>query len=557
MRNICLVALLSITSVLIPVVFFVIDVSSPDIAAWGFYIRWVGGAAASVVVWEWVERIEALERDERKDGILGREIYDGDEMLDVTTANGADWPRRRRLSSVGSDDDGNLPGLKARFRARNRPLRLRTLFHNRIKESETAAPAVADSEAVASAAEQNVSRPALPAAIATPVSRAETASEASTVYAVHYHNLHSTSPQTSEDGPHESMEPKEIMNESTPIKPARERDIERAGTGQDGRGMEKQLRHNPRPPWTAVSNPFKRKRASPPAEVAGAQVLNRNSQRRSPAALVHPNKWHIRSKMDAFTTLQRDKLRSRQARKDDDALPVTIIPAQPRGTRTWSPDDLAKVNDAATSVATEGGATPSPNLGTLSGRDDPSYVAAVPAAARKGQTTSPEYMHHYQEPLPQGDRNSAVLQQHNDPVEGHMPSLDVAPTGGHLFRKACEPEDIDPASMITDNTFHGVDGSGHLSTNPSNGVEGVPALDCGWPSHEADGEARITSGATSLILCIPTQPPPQDLQLPPSKLPQEPGDPEVQPEDGRTSASTSEMDRLADDATGSMEARER
>ena len=43
------------------------------------------------MVWEWVERIEALKRDERKDGILGREIFDGDEILDDPVAIEADF----------------------------------------------------------------------------------------------------------------------------------------------------------------------------------------------------------------------------------------------------------------------------------------------------------------------------------------------------------------------------------------------------------------------------------------------------------------------------------
>jgi hypothetical protein len=49
MRNVCLVALISLISVLIPVVFFVLDISLPKLAGWGEYIRWVGAAAASVV----------------------------------------------------------------------------------------------------------------------------------------------------------------------------------------------------------------------------------------------------------------------------------------------------------------------------------------------------------------------------------------------------------------------------------------------------------------------------------------------------------------------------
>ena len=106
MRNICLVALLSYVAVLIPVVFFILDISIYDVAGWGNYVRWVGAAAASVVVWEWVERIEALERDERKDGILGREIFDGDEMLETTPSSAVPWSNARTFSGGGGKDRG-------------------------------------------------------------------------------------------------------------------------------------------------------------------------------------------------------------------------------------------------------------------------------------------------------------------------------------------------------------------------------------------------------------------------------------------------------------------
>ena len=95
MRSMPLVALLSLTAVLIPVVFFVLDLSRPDVDGWGSYVQWVSSAAASVIVWEWVERIEALERDEKKGGILGREVFDGDELLDSTQNTNATWPSSR------------------------------------------------------------------------------------------------------------------------------------------------------------------------------------------------------------------------------------------------------------------------------------------------------------------------------------------------------------------------------------------------------------------------------------------------------------------------------
>ncbi|KAL9044496.1 MAG: hypothetical protein Q9214_002368 [Letrouitia sp. 1 TL-2023] len=108
MRNICLVALLSYVAVLIPVVFFILDISIYNVAGWGNYVRWVGAAAASVVVWEWVERIETLEREEKKDGILGREIFDGDEMLEVTPSSAAvTWSNSNRRDQGGSNGNGN------------------------------------------------------------------------------------------------------------------------------------------------------------------------------------------------------------------------------------------------------------------------------------------------------------------------------------------------------------------------------------------------------------------------------------------------------------------
>ena len=110
MRNICLLAVLSLTAVLIPLVFFILDIAKPNVAGWGHYARWVGSAAASVVVWEWVERIEALEAEERKDGILGREIFDGDEMLEVTPSSEVSWPKAGRESQVGHGSGGGSGG---------------------------------------------------------------------------------------------------------------------------------------------------------------------------------------------------------------------------------------------------------------------------------------------------------------------------------------------------------------------------------------------------------------------------------------------------------------
>lgn len=466
MRNICLVALLSITAVLIPVVFFVIDVSSPDIAVWGFYLRWVGAAAASVVVWEWVERIEALERDERKDGILGREIYDGDEMLDVTTANGFNWPERRsRRDSNGSNGHGvgSTPGWKARLGIKRRPPRSRMPFHSQEKRPEAgAAAAAADARVMPATAEPNLSSPAPPTAVATPVSRADTTSATSTVYAVRYHNLQASSPRIHEEGPCEAMLLKVTSKKSAPENTMAEKEYEE-DTGRERGLTPAGARNKPisHPLWTAVSNPFKRKRASPPAEVAGAQVLVANSHRRSPASLAHPEKWNVWARMDAFTVIQREKLRARrQAGKADGALPVTIIPARPRGTRTWSPDDLAGATDATRYVPPHSNKGSLGNLDQASRNDERANAMTVPLRVEARSTASPQGMHLNQEPPPRATERDSALRQQNATSDNRPPSRGELPSNEaqELLRRHFPPE---PAESRFDNA----DGSGVSCTD--------------------------------------------------------------------------------------------
>jgi hypothetical protein len=116
-QSIILVAFLSIAAVVVPIVFFIVDIAHSDLAGWGDYVRWVGAAAASVVVWEWVDRIEGLEREENKGGVLGREIYDEDEDDRFVSQNnrisgggggGAQQNRRRRRYNNPDDPGGDL-----------------------------------------------------------------------------------------------------------------------------------------------------------------------------------------------------------------------------------------------------------------------------------------------------------------------------------------------------------------------------------------------------------------------------------------------------------------
>jgi PalH/RIM21 len=336
MRNICLVALCSLMAVLIPVVFFVLDVSNADVATWGGYIRWVGAAAASVVVWEWVERIEALERDERRDGILGREIFDGDEMLDVIPSEEVVWPGR---SPHRHDDDGggdasawtNSNGIA------HRPLRSRVPFHSQPSNLTTV-----DIHTGTAIVDHGRGHLARPPQVITPISRADTSS-ASTVYAVRRLPPSTPSPQIPESSdPTTLVVPKEassIPPDCTMV------DLIHTAPAPSGNGtnqesaIKSQPKKNSAPSWRAVPNPFKRRRASPPAEVADAQI-SAEKLHDEPANVVSgcPS---TKSRVETFAVSQRRKLRNRgEGQNIDVPLEVTVIPAQRRGQRTWSPDDI-------------------------------------------------------------------------------------------------------------------------------------------------------------------------------------------------------------------------
>lgn len=109
--NNLILAILSILAVMTPIIFFLLDISWQYVFGWGDFVRWVGAAAASVVVWEWVERIEYLESKEQETGVLGRQVFE-DEMLETGTSRGFRAPtdgqsRRRRRPPPPSGDSSD------------------------------------------------------------------------------------------------------------------------------------------------------------------------------------------------------------------------------------------------------------------------------------------------------------------------------------------------------------------------------------------------------------------------------------------------------------------
>lgn len=340
MRNICLVALLSIVALFVPIVFFMTDIINHDVAAWGDYVRWVGAAAASVIVWEWVERIEALERNEKKDGVLGREVFDGDEMLEVTPASNSG--ERKRGNDNGGFGDGKSTGTVTRQWpgmagiAKYRP---RLHNHNQnIKKVEGPSP---NGAAPKSATLQLPSWPARPARIATPISRTDTGSAESTVYAVRYHPISVAGlgqPQYERAEPLSNRDDDDMDIEAQ-RENARDSDDSLEMEKRDVQGSETAVlappSSNVRERLAVVmgvienSNPFARKGKQPPAEIT-AHAAKMSKVRSASTEQSSNSRWDLIGKFEDFASIQAEKFQSKTTTQETPILPVTRIPAPPR-----------------------------------------------------------------------------------------------------------------------------------------------------------------------------------------------------------------------------------
>ncbi|GAB7339579.1 hypothetical protein MBLNU457_6181t1 [Dothideomycetes sp. NU457] len=327
MKNICILALLSYISILTPVVFFVTDVTLPNVAGWGDYFRWVGAAAASVVVWEWVERIEAIEREEKKDGILGREIFDGDEMLDTHPSDDITYvPRRNDMYYPQGYGDQNTSGSeKYSLTSLARRIPRKGIFAHKKNDHSDNSPTKGNELSGTTTAESKDQNPLSsltpPPNAVSPPNRTDTTSAGSTVYVVRH------------DGTNDGIQPVRRQAGRTP---------ETAFNGSTDDGHDDQeytqtSRWRPAGHWHTVSNPFKRKRTTPPAEVQAAMVASADerttTRERTKSFSNRGPKW--KSRLGALSDT-RDRLRGKDARQVPD-LGWTVIPAQPRGAAAWSP----------------------------------------------------------------------------------------------------------------------------------------------------------------------------------------------------------------------------
>lgn len=366
MWNMSVVALLSTIAILTPVIFFITDIANYTIAGWGDYFRWVGAAAASVIVWEWVERIEVLEREERKDGILGREIYDGDDMLDTTPSSNSRWPtgkRQSQLSEKGKNSGDGKGGFVAfasghAGRFNNLAQRLgRKMTESPRTEARkkrsihipAPAPVLRRSDSSvrgerSSRAYVRVQSPPPIPVISSPVSRTDTTSADSTVYTVRYHPISDTPPFRQAPPTDERLQNGEvrantqIAHQEVPGQPADFEDPEKGGEVQS-----EPVTSRSKWQWQAVGNIFRRNGRTPPQELQRGRVIEPLGVA-DVAVNIPPRNYNglaLSDRLGTFAAQQGEKFRSKKNAGPnlETSLPVTIIPAQPRG-QTWSPDLL-------------------------------------------------------------------------------------------------------------------------------------------------------------------------------------------------------------------------
>jgi hypothetical protein len=344
MKNMLLVAVLSLMSILIPVVFFILDIVQPDFTGWGEYVRWVGAAAASVIVWEWVERIEALEREEKKDGILGREVFDGDEMLEMARSNNGLRRRRKEAEEgdkessfdSGRDDSpdagqGNnrwptVTAIAARYRPRPKPQRT-----TNAPESPDTQPSNHDRIRFL----QPPLWPARPQPAVTPISRTDTSSAASTVYAVRYHPLTET---TSRTPPPPQSNAQLSRRDSIASSHASDDD---GAPSEAGDAPTQPAQAAPAPStaatsanrWRSITQriPFQSPRNTDVERAIPATQDHAPRPKPSSSSNSSSNKWDFRGRLEDFAATQADRLRDKfWTTPDTDSLPVTVIPAPPR-----------------------------------------------------------------------------------------------------------------------------------------------------------------------------------------------------------------------------------
>lgn len=186
--------------------------------------------------------------------------------------------------------------------------------------------------------------------IASPVSRTDTTSADSTVYTVRYHPISDTPPAqlpsiadarfnqsgATVDAPTSTQQRLDQL--------ANPEDLEKGGNPSSAPAPSKSKWH-----WQTVANTFRRHGRTPPQELQRGRVIEplavddvtANIPPRNYAGLA------LADRLGTFAAQQGEWFRAKKKTEaqGEAPLPVTIIPAQPRG-QTWSPDIIRQQQSA-------------------------------------------------------------------------------------------------------------------------------------------------------------------------------------------------------------------
>ncbi|ANB14271.1 Rim21p [Sugiyamaella lignohabitans] len=111
-----IIALFSTATLVAPLVFIGLF-SSRWIIGWAVYCVYISNGAATVVLWDWLDAIELYEKQEQRNGIMGRQVYEDEMALEfksklVTQFRGSNSTDNGGDSVTSSSDPGSKAKIK-------------------------------------------------------------------------------------------------------------------------------------------------------------------------------------------------------------------------------------------------------------------------------------------------------------------------------------------------------------------------------------------------------------------------------------------------------------
>lgn len=244
---------------------------------------------------------------------------------------------------------------------------------------------------------RRAARPTPPPVAVTPVSRADTNSAASTVYNVRYHPVSSPTPPV--------VMP--YMEEEEETDGPKEQDIRQRNDHSDEAltAQQHQTVHTD-PRWRSLLNQFKRRRASPPREVASAQAEH-PEEKESDSSEDEGNEQQPSAprRDNHFFPFHRKRHPASGRQAADASLPITVIPARNQGQSNWSPQLF---NDSS---LLEQGRHPVSGHSNLPVRVIPSQMGIAPPWSADGNANHYELRY---------DPEAAALVGSDDHLPGHI-----------------------------------------------------------------------------------------------------------------------------------------